>query len=113
MDPVRRVGQACLAGIFVTGGLDVLRDPGPRAAKAARLGIAARLGTSDLTLVRANAAAMVAGGVALATDRAPRLAAAGLALSLVPTTVAGHRFWAETDPERKANQRVQDRKSVV
>ena len=29
-----------------------------------------------------------------------------LAASLVPTTVAGHQFWNETDPAAKANQKI-------
>jgi len=110
MAPVRRLGQACLATIFVTGAADTLRDPAPRAAKAAP--IAARLKQDPTTLVRANAAAMLLGGLALATDHLPRVAAFGLAASMVPTTVAGHRFWEETDPKQMANQRVHFAKNV-
>lgn len=107
---VRRVGQACLATVFVSGGLDVLRDPRDRAAKAKP--VADALGVDATTLVRANAAAMVAAGLALATDHLPRVAAAGLAASLVPTTLAGHAFWTETDAERKRNQRAHFAKNV-
>ena len=110
MAPVRRLGQACLATVFVSGGLDVLRDPAPRAEKAAP--VADLLKTDATTLVRANAAAMVLAGLALATDHLPRVAAAGLAASLVPTTAFGHRFWDETDPVRKSNQRVHFAKNV-
>jgi uncharacterized membrane protein YphA (DoxX/SURF4 family) len=112
MGIVRRVGQACLGVTFVAGGFDAFRDPEPRAKKAAALGLAPRLGTDERTLVRANAAAMTVGGLALLTDHVPRLAAAGLALSLVPTTAAGHRFWAEADPAARANQRVHFGKNV-
>ena len=42
--------------------------------------------------------------LALATGRAPRLAPLALAASLVPTTVAGHAFWDETDPAAKKAQ---------
>jgi uncharacterized membrane protein YphA (DoxX/SURF4 family) len=110
MGLVRRIGQTCLATTFVAGGLDALRKPAPRAAKAAPL--AKRLDVDPTTLVRANAAAMVAGGLALATDHLPRLAAAGLAVSMVPTTAFGHRFWEETDPVQRANQRVHFGKNV-
>jgi uncharacterized membrane protein YphA (DoxX/SURF4 family) len=109
---IRRLGQACLGLVFVTGGADSVRRPHERARKAERLGIAARLGTDEVTLVRANGAAMVAGGLALVTDHVPRVAAAGLAASLVPTTLAGHRFWAESDPVAKANQRLHFVKNV-
>jgi len=56
-------------------------------------------------IVRANAAVQVAGGIALAAGIAPRLAAAGLAASLVPTTVGGHAFWTRDDLAQRANQR--------
>jgi uncharacterized membrane protein YphA (DoxX/SURF4 family) len=112
MGLVRRVGQACLATVFVSGGLDTLRHPAPRAEKASSLGLAERLGTTDETLVRANAAAMVLGGAALAFDVLPRVAAAGLAASLAPTTLAGHPFWREADPKQRANQRVHFAKNV-
>ena len=107
---LRRLGQVCLASVFVSSAVDVLRDPRPRAAKAARLGLAERLGTDDLTLVRANAAAMLVGGLAVATDRLPRAAALGLAASLVPTTLAGHRFWEGDD---KREQRIHFAKNVA
>ena len=98
--------------MFLAGGADALRHPEPRAKKAATLGLAARLGTDETTLVRANAAAMVGGGLALVTDHLPRAAAAGLAASLVPTTLAGHRFWDEPDPVAAANQRLHFVKNV-
>ena len=109
---IRRVGQTLLGAVFVAGGAESLLHPEPRAKKAAALGLAGRLGTDELTLVRANGAAMLAGGLALATDHLPRVAAAGLAASLVPTTLAGHRFWAEPDPVAAANQRLHFVKNV-
>jgi putative oxidoreductase len=58
-----------------------------------------------VTLVRVNAVAQLAAAAALATGRAPRLGAAVLATSLVPTTFAGHAFWQHDEPgERKAQQ---------
>ena len=35
-----------------------------------------------------------------------------LAASLVPTTLAGHPFWDETDPQAKAQQRLQFAKNT-
>ena len=63
-------------------------------------------------LIRANGAAMVGAGAMLATGRFPRLAALVLAGTLVPTTVAGHRFWEEADPVQKRNQRLHLLKNV-
>ena len=62
--------------------------------------------------MRINAAAQIAGGLALATGRVPRLASTVLAASLVPTTAAGHRFWEESDPAIRANHRSHFVKNV-
>ena len=63
--------------------------------------------TDPATLVRINAGAQILAAAALATGRAPRLSATVLAASLVPTTLAGHAFWNETDPQAKNAQRLQ------
>lgn len=106
-----------LAGIFVVGGIDALRHPEGAAAKATDVGpaIAEPLGlpTDPVALVRINGAVQVAGGVLLATGKFPRLAAATLAASLVPTTYAGHRFWEEDDTNTKAQQRTHFLKNVA
>ena len=52
--------------------------------------------------MRANAAVQVVAGTTLALGLAPRLSALAPAGSLVPTTLAGHPYWAIDDPaERK------------
>jgi uncharacterized membrane protein YphA (DoxX/SURF4 family) len=107
-----------LAVIFVRGGIDALRNPHPRAELAAptidRIREALPFVPDDrVALVRANAAAQFAAGVALALGRAPRLAAAVLAVSLVPTTIGGHPFWTIDDPARRAQQRTQFGKNLA
>ena len=57
------------------------------------------------TMVIVNSVAQVAGAAAMALGIFPRLAAAGLAASLVPTTLAGHRFW-ELEDEQARNQQI-------
>ena len=104
------VARAALAWVFVFSGQDVLRHPPKAAATAGPL-----LGTlrravpvalpPDETVVRANAAVQVLGGIALAAGIAPRQMAAALAGSLVPTTLAGHAFWTHEDPAQRVNQR--------
>ncbi len=54
-----------------------------------------------------NGAIMVIGGTALAADIAPKLAATVLISSLVPTTLIGHAFWQEDDPEKRRVQQIQ------
>jgi len=115
MSLVRRIARPMLAAMFITGGLDQLKHPGAKA-KAARpvLDQAAKVGLPDdpELLVRANGAAMVGGGALLATGRFPRLASTVLAGALVPTTLAAHPFWNESDPQAKAQQRIQFLKNL-
>ena len=97
--------------MFITGGLDSLRHPASKASAAEPIAppIARRLPylpEDTESLVRINGAAQVAAGLLLATGRFPRLSSAVLAGSLVPTTLAGHRFWEEEDDTRRAQQQV-------
>jgi putative oxidoreductase len=111
MTLTRRIARPLLAAPFVSGGVETLRNPGPRVEKAETVApqIAERLPLPDETdqLVKVNAAVQVAAGVLLSIGRLPRLAAGALALSLVPTTLAGHRFWEEEDASRRAQQQIQ------
>lgn len=111
MTVVRRLARPCLASMFVVGGLDSARNPASKVPIAEPVAprLAAKLPylpQDTETLIRLNGAVQLAAGVLLATGRLPRLSAALLAGSLVPTTLAGHRFWEEHDPQRKATQRI-------
>jgi putative oxidoreductase len=106
-----------MAGIFITGGIDVLRNPGPRAERAEPVtsALAETLPLPDdaETLVKVNAAVHVVAGTLLALGKLPRLSAAVLAASLVPTTAAGHRFWEEESPQSKAMQQTHFLKNLA
>jgi putative oxidoreductase len=111
MTLVRRLARPCLATMFITGGLDSLRQPAPKVPAADPIApkIAARLPylpEDTETLVKINGAVQVGAGLMLALGRFPRLSSALLAGSLVPTTLAGHRFWEEQDETRRAQQRI-------
>ena len=104
---VNHLGRACLAAIFVHGGVRAAWAPGDRTARAARLGF-----PEDPRLVRANGVAMAVGGAALALGILPRLAATGLIVSLVPTTVAGHPFWLDENPMARTQNVTQVLKNL-
>ncbi|MCU1381296.1 MAG: hypothetical protein JWN29_4279 [Acidimicrobiales bacterium] len=113
----RRLARTLLAGPFIAGGIDAFRNPEPRARKAETIGpkVAKRLGLPEdpETLVKINAAVMVGAGTLLALGKVPRLAALLLLASVVPTTVAGHAFWDESDPRTRAQQRTQFLKNAA
>lgn len=117
-NPVRMMARPMLASMFVMGGLDALQNAEqkvPKAQEVAPRFAGAVPGLADLEpedLVRINGAAQVAGGIALALGKLPRLSSAVLAASLVPTTLAGHRFWDETDAAARTNQKIHFVKNV-
>ena len=109
---VRRLARPLLASVFVAAGIDALRHPGLRSQQAAQLlgkvpdqvpGAQSAAKDPDL-FVRVNGAALLGGGVLLATGRMPRLASTVLAASIIPTTAIDHAFWDETDPDLKRSR---------
>ena len=87
-----------------------------RAAESAPIDVP-RSATSDWlddeTLVKVDGGVKVVAGSMLALGKAPRLASTALAASLIPTTLAGHRFWEETDQQarrRPADRLLQERR---
>jgi putative oxidoreductase len=57
--------------------------------------------------VRISGGVQVVAGSLLALGWWPRLAAAAIAATLVPTTLAGHRFWEAEEDQQRAQQRIQ------
>lgn len=117
----RLIARPMLASIFVVGAAAALKNTSAPAAKAdpvtSRLVPLARKAGIPLpddpeTLVKINAGVQVGAGLMLATGRAPRLSAGVLAASLVPTTLAGHRFWEAADPAQRTQQRLHFFKNV-
>jgi putative oxidoreductase len=106
-----------LSGMFISGGWDSALRPAGKVGKASAVTqpLIEKVGLSadSEQLVRFNGIVQVVAGVMLAAGAAPRLAATALAGSLVPTTLAGHRFWAEEDPSARAAQRIQFLKNVA
>ncbi len=105
----RKLARPMVSAIFVTGGLDSLRSPAPKAPVAEDVAIpvaeAVGLPTDTELLVRINGAVQLGAGLLFAAGRLPRLSALALAATLVPTTLAAHRFWElEDDGERHAQQ---------
>lgn len=116
MSLVRRVARPMLAAIFIAGGIEALRRPGKRVEAAQPLVDRAAeplgLPQDPELLIRANGALMVGAGALLATGRFPRVAAATLAGTLVPSTIVEYPFWAAENPEERRSQLVQSLKNV-
>lgn len=115
---LRRIARPMLSAIFISGGINALRSPQGHAqaagpvldAAAPAVGKVVALAGIDQppdaeTMVKIDAAVKITAGSLLALNKVPRLASAVLAASLVPTTLAGHRFWEiEDKAEGQAQQ---------
>ncbi len=118
MRVVRAIARPMLASAFVLAGLDVLANPEPRA-KAAKpvvdlvASVVPFAPTDPVDAVRLNAAVHLGAGVLLAAGVLSRLSALALAVSMVPTTVAGHPFWEIQDPVDRSRQRTQFLKNTA
>jgi putative oxidoreductase len=110
------LARPLLAAMFVTGGVDALRNPESKVPTAEavvpKVTDAVGVQADTETLVKVNGAVMTGAGVLLALGKLPRLAALALAGTLVPTTIAGHRFWEETDEKARKTQRIHFLKNV-
>jgi uncharacterized membrane protein YphA (DoxX/SURF4 family) len=118
MELVRRAARPLLGWVFISSGIDVLRNPHPRAATAGPTidritGTASFLPDDRVTIVRANAAVMLGAGTMLALGKAPRLSALTLVASLVPTTIGGHAYWQHEDPVKRAQNRIHLNKNLA
>ncbi len=103
-----------MSAVFVGQGIDALLNPKP-AAEAAAPAVDALQGLPDpvgssipsdpQTFAQINAVVQISGGLLLAVGRAPRVASAALALTVLPANLGAHMFWSESDPARKAEKR--------
>ncbi len=109
---VRRLARPLLGSIFVLGGIDAVRHPRDKTPAAEGVVQFLTERTSApvpdvATVVRIDGVAKLVAGTALSLGRAPRLAAAVLSTSLVPTTLAAHAFWKHDDPDIRGLQRIE------
>jgi len=100
-----------LAAMFISGGADAVRNPDSKAKLAEKVTRplsqnVAFLPDETTDLVRLNGGVQVVAGVLLSIGKLRRLSALALAASIIPTTLAGHRFWEEVDDDARAQQRA-------
>src|SRR5438874_12913821 len=115
---VRTIARPMLAAIFVVGGLEVLAKPGGRAKLAKpvvdKMAAAVPVLPADpVAAVSLNAVVHVGAGSLLMAGILPRLSALALAGSMVPTTLAGHRFWEIEDETQRSQQRMHFLKNLA
>lgn len=100
-----------MAGVFVYSGWNTFRNAHMVAPTAARVvtPLAERVEAvpdDPEQAVRVNGAIHMAAGAMLGIGVLPRLSAAALAATLVPTTIAGHPFWSTKDKQEREQQKL-------
>ena|SRR5579883_1593718 len=104
---LKRLGLLAFSAMFLRGGYQQFKDPGPRSQQAIKAGVPA-----SQTFVQASGLVMIAAGLLLQVDPLRRVAAWILALQLPPITYVGHRFW-EAEGQARAMQTVQFFKNLT
>ncbi len=104
---LKTLSRLLISAIFINGGANAFMNPGSRPAKVEAAGI-----PKGQQAVILNGLIMVVAGSALAMGIFPKLSAAILAASLVPTTYVGHAFWQEENPGNRAQQQIHFLKNV-
>ena len=111
---IRRIARPLLSVAFVGQGIDSLLNPKPAAEAAAPMvdglralpdPVGSVIPSDPQTFARINAAVQIGGGLLLATGKAPRVASAALAFTLLPANLGAHMFWSESDPQLKTEKR--------
>ena len=118
MTVLRFIARPMLGSIFVIQGYETWRRPErvtPAAEPVVRPVRDRVPGVPSETeqAVRLNGAVQAVAGSMLAAGWFPRLSALALAGTLVPTTLAGHRFWEVADKQERAQQRIHFLKNLT
>ncbi len=113
---VRRIARPLLASTFVYWGIDTLRNPRSKVAgarpvvekvtEAADKQLPVQLPRDVEQWVKIDAGVKVGAGALFALGRFPRVSALLLTASVVPTTLAGHRFWELEESKERSGQLV-------
>ena len=111
---IRRIARPLLSAAFIGQGVDSLLNPKLAAEAAAPTvdgfralphPVGSSIPSDAQTFAQINAAVQISGGLLLATGKAPRIASAALALTVLPANLGAHMFWSESDPQLKAQKR--------
>ncbi len=118
MTALRAIARPMLASIFAIQGYQTMCHPERVSARAEPVvrPLAERIAAvPDRTedAVRINGAVQFTAGSMLAMGLLPRLSSLAIAATLVPTTVAGHRFWEAEDEQERTQQRIHFLKNLA
>jgi putative oxidoreductase len=102
------LGRAIFGGYFLCNGINHFLNEGMMSSYAASKGV----GAPDAA-VTSSGALLAAGGLSIMAGVKPKQGLAAIIGFLIPVTLQMHRFWEETDPERRMNETVNFGKNVA
>jgi putative oxidoreductase len=117
MPVLRAIARPMLGSIYVVQGFDTMMHPEQVVAAAEPVvrPIADRVSVvpdQAEQVVRISGGVQFVAGLLLTVGKLPRLSALAIAATLIPTTLAGHRFWEAEDDKERAQQRIHFLKNV-
>jgi putative oxidoreductase len=102
------LGRALFGGFFAYSGYHHLRETAQMASYAQAKGV-----PKPDAAVQATGVMLLAGGMSVMAGVKPREGLAMLVAFLVPTALQMHRFWEESDPQRRASERTNFSKNLA
>ena len=102
------LGRAIFGGYFLYNGINHFLNERMMSQYAASKGV----GVPDAA-VTSSGALLAAGGLSVMAGVKPKQGLAAIIGFLIPVTLQMHRFWDESDPERRMNETVNFGKNVA
>ena len=102
------LGRAMFGGYFLYNGINHFLNERMMSQYAASKGV----GAPDAA-VTSSGALLAAGGLSVMAGVKPKQGLAAIIGFLVPVTLQMHRFWEETEPERRMNETINFGKNVA
>jgi len=102
------LGRAIFGGFFAYNGINHFMQQNAMSQYASSKGV-----PSAVAAVPATGAMLVAGGLSVVAGIKPRQGLAAIVGFLVPVTLQMHRFWEETDPNRRMIELTNFSKNVA
>lgn len=101
------IRRALLSAVFVWSSINAIQNAEHMTGPADALGL-----PEPVTMVKIHGWVNLVGGLMLALNIKPKLAATAMAGNLIVTTAGGHQFWEADDEGEKINQMVHFSKNV-
>lgn len=101
------IRRALLAAVFVWSAVNAIQNAEHMTGPADALGL-----PEPVTMVKIHGWVNLVGGIMLALNIKPKLAAVAMVGNLIPTTAGGHQFWEADDEGEKINQMFHFAKNI-